>query len=256
MRTDILIVSYLKDLPYLELNLRTIAKFCSGFGEVVLLIPQDEEGGFQGVFKLLPSVKVKTYDRNVPRSHWHLKHQAEKCHSEHWCPDADFVLHTDSDCLFIEPVTPEDYLSEGKPVMLYESYSRMPGVPWKSITEYALRRPVEFEFMRRHPQVNPLGVYPALRQHVEKVHRRDFDEFVMSRRPDFPWGFSEHNALGAFAYYDSDFHDQYHWHNVATDGVPREKLIQFWSGTDINTPQEISHGGRYTPKTFAEHLLG
>lgn len=256
MRMDILIVSYLKDLPYLELNLRSIEKFCSGFGAVNLLVPKEEYEAFRPlrVRHTFPMV-VHTYDRNVPPPYWHLKHQAEKCHADRWCPSADFVLHTDSDCMFREPVTPEDYLVNEKPVMLYEAYSRLPkDVPWKSVTEAALRQPVEFEFMRRHPQVNPVGVYPRLRAHIEKVQNQDFDKFVMSRKPGFPWGFTEHNIIGAFVYYDPEFHEKYHWHDAA-QGTPHEKLIQFWSGSGIHTPQDISHGGRYTPAKFAEQIL-
>lgn len=254
MRMDILIVSYLKDLPYLELNLRSIEKFCSGFGSTIVLVPMDETGGFRWFLKSF-RVEMKYYNRNVPSSHWHLKHQAEKCHADRWCPSADLVLHTDSDCMFREPVTPEDYLVNEKPVMLYEAYSRLPKeVPWKSVTEAVLRQPVEFEFMRRHPQVNPVGVYPRLRAHIEKVQNQDFDKFVMSRKPGFPWGFTEHNTIGAFAYYDPEFHEKYHWHDAA-QGTPHEKLIQFWSGSGIHTPQDISHGGRYTPATFAEQIL-
>lgn len=254
MRMDILIVSYLKDLPYLELNLRSIEKFCSGFGATIVLVPQEEARELSGPLSSF-KVEVRHYKRNSPPSHWHLKHQAEKCHADRWCPSADLVLHTDSDCMFREPVTPEDYLVNEKPVMLYEAYSRLPKeVPWKSVTEAALRQPVEFEFMRRHPQVNPVGVYPRLRVHIEKVQNQGFDQFVMSRNPGFPWGFTEHNIIGAFAYYDPDFHEKYHWHDAA-QGVPHEKLIQFWSGSGIHTPQNISHGGRYTPARFAEQIL-
>lgn len=254
MQTDILIVSYLKDLQYLELNLRSIEKFCSGFRHVNVLVPKEEERGFHRLTQVF-RIKLKTYHRGVPPSHWHLKHQAEKCHADGWCEGADFVLHKDSDCIFREPVTPEDYFVNGKPVMLYEAYSRLPAsVPWKAVTEAALKRPVEWELMRRHPQVNPIGVYKALRGYIEKVQNQDFDRFVMSRKPSFPWGFTEHNIIGAFAYYDPEFHEKYHWHNVAISGTPHEKLIQFWSHSPVDKPQDISHGGRYTPAEFAAKL--
>lgn len=239
----------------MELNLRSIEKFCSGFNAVNLLVPQEEAESFLRYSGR--NVNVKTYPRDVSVDQWHLKHQVEKCRADRWCPDADLVLHTDSDCMFIEPVTPEDYLLHGKPIMLYDHYSRLDkgSQVWKSVTEGALRRPVHYEFMRRHPQVNPIGVYPKLREYIEKVQTQDFDDFVLSRKPTFPWGFSEHNAIGAFAYYDEDFHEQYAWHNVSGSGFPREKLIQFWSHSDIDTEQNISHGGLFTPRLFAEKVL-
>lgn len=255
MKTAILIVSYLKDRAYLELNLRSIQKFASGFSSVNVLVPNEEMAGFRDLPSKFP-ITLIYYFRACPETHWHLKHQAEKCHADKWCPEADFVLHTDSDCMFTEPVTPEDYFVGNRPVMLYEAYANLKEhTPWQPIVSRILKRPVEFEFMRRHPQVNPAGVYAALRQHVESLHGIDFDEFVMSQKASFPWGFTEHNVLGAYAFNDPAWHDKYYWHLVSKSGVPREKLIQFWSHSPVDIVQEISHGGVFTPKQFAEGIL-
>lgn len=254
MKTSILIVTHLPDLAYLEFNLRSIAKFATGFHEVVVLVPQNEYDKFLRIRKFSLAT-LEYYLRASAPSHWHLAHQLQKCRADSWCPDADFVLHTDSDCMFTEPVTPEDYFVGGKPVMLYTHYDQLAEkTPWRPVVSAVLKKQVNHEFMRRHPQVNPMGVYPALREHIKQLHGLDFDKFVMTRRASFPWGFTEHNIIGAFAYNDIRFRDQYHWHDAAR-GFPKEKLIQFWSGSDIHTPQDISHGGRYTPAKFAEQIL-
>lgn len=255
MKTAILIVTYLKDRPYLELNLRSIQKFARGFSSVNVLVPNEEMAGFKDLASKFP-ITLMYYFRDCPETHWHLRHQVEKCNADRWCPDDDFVLHTDSDCMFTEPVTPEDYFVGNRPVMLYESYANLKEqTPWQAIVSGVLKRPVAFEFMRRHPQVNPKGVYPALRSHITALHGQEFDEYVMAQRPSFPWGFTEHNVIGAFAFNDPLWHDKYHWHYVSKAGVPKEKLIQFWSHSLIDQPQNISHGGRFTPKEYAERIL-
>lgn len=255
MKTSILIVTHLKDRDYLELNLRSIAKFSTGFHEVVVLVPHDEYDEF-GAFVGKYPVSLVYYLRNCAPSHCHLIHQLQKCRSDSWCPDADFVLHTDSDCMFTEAVSPEDYFVDGKPVMVYTEYSKLTErTPWSPVVTAALKKRTMHEFMRRHPQVNPLGVYAALRDRIEQLHNMPFDDFVMTRKPNFPWGFTEHNIIGAFAFGDPEFKTQYHWHDTTVNGMPKEKLIQFWSHSPVDRPQEIAHGGLHTPAEFAEAIL-
>lgn len=256
MKTEILIVSYSKDIEYLRLNLKTIAKFAQGFSGIRILVPSDEAGLFSAMGD------VKTYQRNLDQSTWHLAAQCQKCFADKHCPNADFVLHTDSDCIFTDQVTPDDYLVAGKPVMLYEAYKNFnPPLPWQPVTEAVLKLPVEYEFMRRHPQVNPVGIYSDLRKHVESLHGMDFVNFTESRKPDYPWGFTEHNIIGAFAFYSPKWHHKYHWIEVGKQEVPKDKIMQFWSHSPVGTEQSFSHywhNRHYrtgTPSVITERIL-
>lgn len=254
MKTSILIVSHLPDLPYLVLNLRSIAKFAKGFHEVVVLVPQNEYDSFRPLADTYP-ISLVYYFRNSAPSQWHLAHQLQKCWADSWCPDADFVLHTDSDCMFTEPVTPEDYFVTGKPVMLYTHYDKLTErTPWRPVVSAVLKKRVNHEFMRRHPQVNPIGVYPALREHLEQLHVMGFDEFVMTRRAN-PLSYSEHNILGAFAFDHPGFKNTYHWHDTEVSGTPHEKLLQFWSLSPVDKPQKTPHGQEVIPAEVAERIL-
>lgn len=255
MKTAIHIVSYVNDLNYLELNLRSIRKFATGFSGVTVLVPFSEAPSF-AYLKNQYDVTVLAYNRTKEQSRWHLAAQCQKCFADQHCLDADFILHTDSDCIFTEPVTPDDYFSNGKPIMLYEAYSRLPDdIPWKMVVSAVLLHSVEYEFMRRHPQVNPVGVYRDLRSHIQDIHNTDFQQFVESRKSSYPWGFTEHNIIGAFAWYHPLWRHKYHWHNVGEDGPLPEKLMQFWSHLPVDVPQEISHGGNYTPRQYLEKLI-
>lgn len=250
MKTTILIVSYLKDKPYLHYCLRSIHKFARGFSEIVVVVPEIEAGEFASMLaSYSPAFRMGTYCRTEDTTKWHLHAQAQKHRADDYCAGADFVLHTDSDCVFTEPVTPDDYFIGGKPVMLMESYDRIPDSPWRPVTQRALQRPVEYEFMRRHPQVNPTGIYHPLREYINRIHGVPFEQHVLAQKADFPWGWTEHNIIGAYAYYSPEWHDRYEWWEVPNRTAPREKIIQFHGPDPIDREQLLPHnpGQRSTP---------
>lgn len=247
MKTSILIVSWLQDRLWLEHCLRSIAKFATGFHETVVLVPEQESAVFAA--QPWPPVRWATYPRVSYKAKWHLHHQAMKCHADLWCSDADFVLHTDSDCVFSKPVTPEDYFVNGKPIMLMEPYAKLTNNPWQIPTQNALKRLVSHEFMRSHPQVNPRAVYPGLREHMRQLHNQSLEEYFLRQKADYPWGASEFNLIGAYAF--DKHHDSYHWIDLSKEKRPASKLIQFWSHSPPDKPQDMPNGGRGTPlETF------
>ncbi len=252
MKVSILIVSWLQDLKWLEYCLRSIAKFASGFHQTVVLVPEQEISEFRERLPLSNDVSFATYHRTSDKSKWHLHHQVMKCHADLWCPNADFVLHTDSDCVFSNTVTPSDYFIEEKPVMLMEPYVKLKYNPWQIPTQNTLKRLVPHEFMRRHPQVNPVSVYPGLRERIRELHDQPFDDYVLSLKPDFPWGFSEHNVIGAYAWFEH--HDQYHWIDLSKQPRPADRLIQFWSHGPMDKPQQTPFGLNLTPRAVFDKL--
>lgn len=240
-KVEILIVSYAKDLPYLRWCLESIKKFATDFSGVTLVVPSVEIGDFKD-FAQETNWKLRVYNRTEDKRKWHLAAQVEKCLADQHCPDADFILHTDSDCIFTEPVTPDDYFVNGKPVMVIEAYSRLKGNPWQSIVRKALGWLPEYETMRRHPQVNPVGIYADVRQRVERVNRMRFADWVLMQKGDFPFGFTEHNTIGAVALRDLRWRTAYHWIDAGKETPPKEKLLQFWSHSPPDKPQKSQHG--------------
>lgn len=250
--TEIMIVSYAKDVPYLVYNLASIRKFARGFSGVTLVVPADEAAFFGGLD--LTGCKLKTYQRVKDPLRWHLHAQAQKCHAEEHCPQAHFILHTDSDCVFTELVTPDDYFWNGLPIMCIEAYSRLKNSQWQRVVEDVLRCRVKYETMRRHPQVNPRTIYPLLRRYLKLIHQREFDDYVLSLKPTFPWGFTEHNVIGAFAL--ETHPEAYHWIDLAVSLEPHSKLRQFWSYSPTDKPQSSPNDGKnFTPAEFCAQLL-
>jgi len=248
----ILIASYSRDISYLSWCLKSVEKFATGFTGVTVVVPEDEAK----MFKKLTE-NLKTYQRIQDQSKWQLHAQVQKCMADFYCPNADFVLHMDSDCIFKESVTPKDYLARGKPVMVIKEYSRLQGSPWKAVTERALGFPVAYETMQRHPQVNPIGIYSDMRKHIESVHHQLFEDYVLCGSGGFPFSFSEHNCIGAFALSRPEWRDKYHWIDSAKNPRPKEKVKQFWSLSPIEKPQGTPHDhDTIIPLKICQEVIG
>lgn len=238
MTTDIMIVSYAKDIPWLEWCLKSIRKFATGFNRVVLVAPTQE---VQDFIPFKDQADLMFYSRDEDPEKWHIHHQAMKCRADDFC-GGDFILHTDSDCVFTEPVSPGDYFVNDKPVMLIERYNRLRDNPWRNVVETALGFPVEYETMRRHPQVNYRGIYEDLRNHIAGVHDEIFEDWVLRQKATFPWGFTEFNTIGAFAMHDIRWRNKYHFVDLARQPRPRDKIMQFWSHDPLTKEADLPMG--------------
>jgi hypothetical protein len=102
---------------------------------------------------------------------------------------------------------------------------------------------MEHEFMRRPPYVFPRWIYPALRHHTLALHGRELDDYVLAQPAR---GFSEFNALGAFAH---RYHrEAFAWRDTATQGPVQWPLRVFWSWGGIDSRvraelEQILHPG-------------
>jgi hypothetical protein len=246
MKTEILIVSYAHDIPYLNWCLKSISKFSSGFSGLTLVVPEEERAQFNPMMVEYPHGQMR-WSVATHKQPGHLGAQLQKCLADKHCPDADFILHTDSDCIFTEPVTPEDYFVGGKPVMCIAEYRKLPPIPWRAVTEKALGLDCPWETMRRHPQVNPRGVYNDMRQRVSLVNDCLFEHYVMAQKSDYPWGFSEHNCIGSFAHETPRWKSEYHWVDVGSQTYPAPKLMQYWSHAAPDQMHHLPSGGMGRP---------
>lgn len=247
MNCEILLVTHLKDIEWTKWNLKSIRKFATGFSGLTLVVPKHERAAFEPLSSII-DFSLRTHELSG-----HLGAQTQKCLADVHCVGADFVLHTDADCCLIEPVTPEDYFVDGKPVMLIEEFSRLHGNPWKPTVDKALGGDAKYETMRRHPQVNPVGLYADMREHIAKRHGITFEQYVICQKGDYPWGFSEHCTLGAFAL-NSDWKDAYHWIDVGLVPHPKNKLHQSWSHSPPEVEQDLPSGGRACPLDLFKKL--
>lgn len=230
MKTEIYLVSFAPDAQWLDYALRSIVKFAHGFSGTTVVAPRTDQvvlGELCGRWNAM----LVPFDE-APAPLGHLDHNVMKCSPDLVCdPGVDFFCHMDSDCIFTEPVTPEDYFIQGKPVLLIEEYARLgSAVPWKPIVDASLKVDSKYETMRRHPAVHYRGLYRDLRDHVERVQGKPFRDYVLQQRPTFPCGFCEFNSLGFIAL-TGKWSEQYHFIDVGASPAPYNKMKQFWSKT-------------------------
>jgi hypothetical protein len=228
---DIFIKTYPPDFVWLRYCLRSIAKFAHGFNRVVVVtpepLPQDDP------IWTLPQVFVVKEEA----ADGYLSQQLFKLNAHQFC-QSDYILHTDSDTIFTEPVTPADFFEAHAGVTndkgeIFPSWLITPyagnklTVPWREPTEAFLGEAITHEFMRRLPVVIPRWAYAGVAEFCHEKHGEHLASYIM-RQPLRQ--FSEFNAIGAWLY---RYHrDAIHW--IDTDLVresewPRVVVDQQWS---------------------------
>lgn len=230
MKTSIFIVSYAKHYPYLEKCLKSIAKFATGFHELVVLVPDKDLAAFPIGIHFPDTLSVSVLGEPEWEGKGFLWHMDRIMHADQYCK-GDWILHTDSDCVFTEPVTPQDYFVDGKAVLCYASYDWLCKHQenirlWQVAVENAIGfKPVN-EFMRRHPAVHTKEVYPLARALIESRHCCSTSEYMKVQREAFPQTFAEFPTLGEVAW--KYLPHYYHFVDQEKHGLPKSKIYQGW----------------------------
>lgn len=231
MTHTIFIVTYHGDFRYLVYCLKSIAKFATGFDTVLQVPGTDFDEAVRIVRGTHPACAVRCGDEWPEKGM--LYHMSVIMHSDEWCPKSDVIYHLDADCIFTEPVSPADYTEDGKPVLIYESFNSMrrKGITetdkWQVCTQKCLPFDVNYETMRRHPEVYRRELYPKARALVEEKVGMPIDEYIKSGPNAFPQLFCEHNTLGNVAL--QCFAKDYSLFNLEHREWPPNKVRQAWS---------------------------
>lgn len=260
MTTDILIVSCAKHFPWLRYALQSMAKFASGFREIKVMIPKDDLSAMNDIlveFSMHKGVPIRVGLFEDWPDKGFLRHEhIIMCSEEH--SSADFILHMDSDTMFIEPVKPEDYFVDGKPVLLHATYHWLVHTQqanlamWQTAVQQAIGWAPDQETMRRHPAVHYRKTYPITRAIIEKNAGKSAEEYIKGCENGFPQTFCEFNTLGAVAW--EVLHDDYHWLDQEKGEWPHSKVCQWWSHQSPELPQSPTVGEKQWTGTPAELL--
>lgn len=217
MRTvDIFIKSYRKDFWLLEIALKTIEKNVTGYNNVVLLIPENDKELFDT--RQLPPRTLIHYVKEYGNGY--IMQQVFKLGAFKYC-SAEFILFSDSDCLFDHPINLQEYVSDGKPEILYTDWSKVgDAICWKEPTESILGEEAPFEGMRR----NCMILHKSTLGNIS-LWRPDLEKTVMGMK-----SFSEFNLMSNYAYkYERD---NYNFVNTDDWTYVPPKGIQVWSWAD------------------------
>jgi hypothetical protein len=124
--TEVLIVSYSKDLEWLMLALRCMEKYLLGFQGVTIAHPNDELHLFEPLTKRFNFVRLHGYDDVKGKGM--LMHMCKMAEADLFLlPTTKYVLTCDSDCMYKMHTTPEHYFWNDKPYCIVRS--------WESLTK-------------------------------------------------------------------------------------------------------------------------
>lgn len=230
---DIFIRTYSKDLQWLAYSLQSIHKFCKGFRDIIIVIPEGQKHLLDG-FNL---TQEKVFTCPGYKDDYMGQQITKICADQY--SDAEYIMYGDSDTLITQVLRPEYLFKKGKPIILKTSYEKLGNaVPWKAVTEKALGFQVEFEFMRRHPFLYRSSTLKALREYMKELHVKEMSDYV-NEQPERK--FSEFNAIGAFA--DKFEQDKYYFQNTETEELPPLYVRQFrsWDGITDEVLSEMQN---------------
>jgi hypothetical protein len=213
--TDLVIKSYPGDYEWLGYCLRSIQKFCTGFNNVIVMLPRSHP---------LPLTKETVVLLDAPEGY--LQQQVAKLNADRHT-QADYVVHIDSDTIFTRPITPEFFFRNGKPVWTVTPFDESDPdekKAWLHVMVKCLRKMPPYEFMRKCVIPVPRFIYALFREFIEKTHKMTMEQYICSQ-PGHE--FSEYNCLGFFCWL---YHrDQFHWNDTSIDGVTNWPWLQKWS---------------------------
>lgn len=246
--TAIFIVSFARDIDMLDYLLKSLRKYARGFSGITIAVPTRDARQFQKLVR--EGVTLVTFDE--PEGKGMLAHEIAKCRADEYCPDADYILHLDSDLIAWQPVTPSDFIEDGKCLLVREDYNLIePRNPnrliWRDCVERATGIISKFCYMVRHPNVYPIDLYRHTRAVVERHTGADFDEYVLSCENGFPQGFAEFPTLASVGMRDmpEKFNITDYWHELDAQAncVPtRDHQYIYLPGRD-KFCEGWSHGG-------------
>lgn len=241
-------VSYARDFPWLLYLFKSTERYCRGFKEFVLAVPETDVDALEAMYPFLApggdvakalglDMPVHTYifDESYFHDH-HMAAMSARLNADGVC-EGDMVLNIDSDCVWIAETTPQLFIHPNNwAINLFTNYRIEPGKPdwpspWRRSTELALCEPVIAETMRRHPGVFWRDSYESFRKHIEKVHHKTLEEYL---RPLKRGEFSEFCSLG---YYCMKHEPGYHWIDSESAEKPVSTVHQFWSFNGVNHPE-------------------
>jgi len=252
-RTEIFIVTYWKDFPWLRYCLKSIERFCRGFAGVRLLIPRRDLERFHtevaNEFRYPEKMRLRVQTYHEAEGKGMVQHMALMARADQFIePDTKYVLHADADCIFKMPTIPEHYFWNDKPYQIIRTWEslttedpRNPGskivsdcAQWREPTRIQLGFDSPWYTMCMNTAVFPRAFYRKYRDHIENVHKRDFDDVILSGRNEFPQTSMDWTAMGAYA--ERHMHDAFTWFDVERPPYPADRKQAFWSHGGI-TPE-------------------
>lgn len=217
---DIFIRTCAKDHEWLSYAVMSIAKYVSGYRELVIAYPRTENPpplllGRPSMVRFVPV-------DDLPNGYIGQQHTKLMAPS---FTDADHILYWDSDCVASRPFNAQhEYTaSSGRCLLLCSKWSAigMGAEAWLPITEAATGIKPPYEFMRTIPLLHHAEAVRDTVSVIEQHHGVPLWDYLGSIN-----GFSEFNAMGAVAFAR---HKPRYRFVIAEENALDHPVQQFWS---------------------------
>jgi FkbM family methyltransferase len=190
MIIDVVYVTYSKDLDWFRQSLRVLRHNLKGYRDIHVMCPTQDEEAVRAI------VGGAAHVHGFPDwpGHNYIWQQYRKLHAD-LLTDADYLLLIDSDVMVAKPTHVDDFFVNGKPGWLWSWYTDLGDtVPWKAVTEAAIKEETPREFMRAMPFVLHPSTFAYTRMALCHIHGA-LDKYMRAVRQ-----FSEFNVMGHIAY--------------------------------------------------------
>lgn len=241
MTIDCFIRTFRGDAEWLRLCLPLLQRHLRGVRRVVVTCPKQDRALIREVLlPSSPSFAFALVGVDQRHSNDYIGQQISKLEADLTLAPAglpDLVWEWDSDCLLTGQFDPHWLINEGRPrwPLTHRSLVESTGaLRWLNATEQLLRRPVQFEYMRRHGLLVRPAHLAALRRRIEALWNRDWRSWAAQLQDISEW-----NLLGAFCH--ANHESEYEWELVPFDPSnperPQARHIphrQFWSQSGVS----------------------
>lgn len=212
----IFIKSYLKDFKLLYYALKSIQLNVKGNYDVLLMLDNGHElpSHFSEVLNNVRVVYVEREKSGYLFQQW--------CKiSAHKFTNSEYIMFSDSDCIFDHEINVDEFIADGKPEILYTDYSKVgDAICWKDPTEAFIKEPMQYEMMRRNCLIYHRSTLEAIEQYEPNL------KYIILNSERF----SEFNAMSAYAWkYERD---KYNFVNTDNWEYTEPKGVQLWSLAD------------------------
>lgn len=199
---DIFVKTFPRDYDWLRYCLRSIDKFTTGFRKIVVVAPD---------MAIPQSCRKMEWIGEADKEPGYLHQQVSKLYADEKS-DADYILFMDSDCIFTRPVTPSNFIREGKVIWGHKEFRDDERRVWAPVLSKWMNEPATRSFMTGHPFVFPRWLFESLREYSRTMHKQELGDYVMGQAdPKNMCSFSEFNCAGAWAYKYAK--DKFTWEN-------------------------------------------
>lgn len=227
---DIFLKSYAKDFPLLKYALMSIQKYVTGYSSLIIVVDENDGRGFtEHILHYCPKNTAVWFVQD--KGNGYLWQQVCKLKA-HKYSNAEYIMFSDSDCIFDHHINLQDFIAEDKPEILYTDYNKVgQAICWKEPTEAFIDDVMPWELMRRNCLIYHRSTLLNLGYFCKEQHDRSIEDYVMESGK-----FSEYNAIGAYAF----LHEPGKYNFVNTDEwqYTPPKGEQLWSWAEKNGNEE------------------